>query len=199
MKHRVIVAAAVWVACGMPASGQAQTIYYKCKTPGGGATSYSETPCRRGDTEVRVIAAPAESGQPSPASAPAAAPPSTHDRQARLLDAKVAEAIGSGDLARAKGLALTAEHWQMIAAAERGAPAPVTGRTNADLRADARNSQACKDAQWSYDLDSSSSRKDVAVIGASRRRMYSACGMDEPQQINNRTYIYNAPPVYRPR
>jgi len=199
MKHRVLFAAAVLVACGLPAGGQAQTIYYKCQAAGGGATSYSDTPCRRGESEVRVIAAPAESSTPATASAPHGGQPSTQERQARLLDAKVAEAIGSGDLSRAKGLALTAEHWQMIAAAERGGPAPVTGRTSADLRADARNSRECKDAQWSYDVDSSSNRKDAAVIGAARRRMYSACGMDEPQQVNNRIYIQSTPPVYRPR
>ena len=198
MMHRFLFAAAVVAAFGLPADGQAQTIYYKCRAPGGGATSYSDTPCRRGESEVRVIAAPADSGPPATASAPPSGQPSTQERQARLLDAKVAEAIGSGDLSRAKGLALTAEYWQMIAAAERGA-APVTGRTSADLRADARNSRECKEAQWSYDVDSSSNRKDAAVIGASRRRMYSACGMDEPQQVNNRIYIQNAPPVYRPR
>jgi hypothetical protein len=193
-----------WVAIALVSfwvadTGQAQTIYYKCTPASGGAPAYSDTPCRRGESEVRVIAAPVESGQPSPAAAPSPAQPTTHERQARLLDAKVAEAISSGDLSRAKGLALTAEHWQMITAAERGGPAPVMGRTSADLRADARNSRECKEAQWSYDVDSSSSRKDAAVIGAARRRMYSACGMDEPQQINNRIYIQGAPPAYRPR
>ena len=53
-----------------------------------------------------------------------------------MLDAKVAEALGTGDFRRAKGLALTSEHWQMIAAAEQRINQAVTGRTDADLRAE---------------------------------------------------------------
>jgi hypothetical protein len=164
---------------------------YKCVSPTG-ATSFRDVPCSTADRQQRMRAE-AVGGQ-----ADGYRQPSTAERQAALLDAKVAEAIGSGDIPRAKGLALTADHWRMISEAESGRPI-TTGRTRSDLRAEAKNSRECKDAQWSYDVDASSIRKDAASIGAARRRMYSACGMEEPDQVTNRTTIYNAPGVYRPR
>jgi len=106
-----------------------------------------------------------------------------------MLDAKVAEAIGSGDFSRAKGLAVTPEHWQMISDAEKALRQPTTGRTDADLRAESKNSSACKDAQQSYDVEASSIRKDAAQINAAKRKMYSACGMNEPTVVENRTVI----------
>jgi hypothetical protein len=180
--------AALFACCG---TATAQQTLFKCVAPNG-ATSFRDVPCATTDRQQQMRAE-AVGGQPD-----GSRQPSTAERQAAMLDAKVAEAIGSGDIPRAKGLALTADHWRMISEAENGRPT-TTGRTRSDLRADARNSRECKEAQWSYDVDASSNRKDAAVIDASRRRMYSACGMDEPTQINNRTTIHNAPTTYRPR
>lgn len=110
---------------------------------------------------------------------------------ARLLDAKVAEAIGSGDLRGARALAVTPEHWRMIAEAEQQLRRPVTGKTDADLRAEAKNSRECESAQWSYDLAASANSSKRATVEAARSKMYSACGMNEPNNEDNRTVIIN--------
>ena len=172
-------------------TASAQGMLYKCVAPNG-STSFRDVPCATTDRQQQMRAE-AVGGQ-----ADGYRQPSTAERQAAMLDAKVAEAIGSGDIPRAKGLALTADHWRMISEAENGRSI-TTGRTRSDLRAEAKNSRECKEAQWSYDVDASSIRKDAASIGAARRRLNSACGMEEPDQVTNRTTIYNAPPTYRPR
>ncbi|MEF8699225.1 MAG: DUF4124 domain-containing protein [Candidatus Accumulibacter sp. UW25] len=189
------------LAVTVPFAAAGQTMY-KCKTPSGG-TLISDTPCASGMRQAQL----------SPGSSPAPAYPyrsqatmapdgQAQSSNARLLDAKVAEALGSGDFPRAKGLALTAEHWKMIAAAEQQLRQTVTGRTDADLRAEARNSKECKDAQWSYDVEASSIRNDAAQINSAKRRMYSACGMREPDNVNidNRTIVQRdrRPPVVAP-
>jgi hypothetical protein len=111
------------------------------------------------------------------------------DPNARILDAKIMEALGSGDFPRAKGLAVTPEHWRMIAEAEQRQGRSVTGRTSADLRAELQNSTRCREAQRSYETESSSVKKDFAMINATKHRMYVACGMNEPTVIENRTVI----------
>lgn len=167
----------------LSSTGISQT-HYRCKTPSGG-TIFSDVPCPSGTRqEQATYVSPQVHQQPTQAEYPAA---KTSD--ARMLDNKVAEAIGSGDFSRAKGLALTAEHWKMIADAEQRIRQPVTGRTDADLRAELKNSRECKEAQQSYDVEASSIRKDAAQINAAKRRMYSACGMNEPNVTDNRTVI----------
>jgi hypothetical protein len=152
---------------------------YKCKTPSGG-TMFSDTPCPGGSRQEQAVysAPPAQQYQ------------APQNNNARMLDAKVLEALGSGDIGRAKGLAVTPEHWQMISDAEqRGRQAPVTGRTDADLRASAGSSQECKAAQRSYDIEAGSLRHTKATVDAAKRGMYSACGMTEPTVIENKTVI----------
>ncbi len=159
-----------------PAIGQT---HYKCKTASGGIV-FSDVPCPSGSRQEK-----AEYVAPQAQQAPQYAAPQSSN--ARMLDAKVAAALGSGDFSRAKGLAVTPEHWQMISNAENGLRQPTTGRTDADLRAESKNSRECKEAQQSYDVEASSIRKDGAQINAAKRRMYSACGMNEPTVVENRT------------
>lgn len=174
-----------FLTAALPFTAVAQT-HYRCKTASGG-TIFSDVPCPSGTRqEQATYVAPQVRQQPSQDEF---APAKSSD--ARMLDNKVAEAIGSGDFSRAKGLALTAEHWKMISDAEQRIRQPVTGRTNADLRAESKNSRECKEAQQSYDVEASSIRKDAAQIGAAKRRMYSACGMNEPDVVDNRTFIDN--------
>jgi len=172
------LAAACVLFAGLSSPGLAQA-QYKCKTETG-STIFSDRPCPTGTRQEQAAQAPAPSRQFD------AAPT---NGSARMLTAKVAEALGSGDFARAKSLALTPEHWQMIAAAEQGTRRTVTGRTDADLRAEAKNSPECQSAQRSYEVEASSIRKDAAQINATKRRMYSACGMNEPTVVENRTVI----------
>ena len=181
---KYILAAALIAAAG---SSFAQTTY-RCKTPSGG-TVFSDAPCTSGAKQESVTTGGAmETQSRAPDTAGTA-----RNNNAALLDSKVAEAVGSGDFTRAESLALTPQHWQMISDAEQRGRMQVTGRTSADLRAESKNSSECKDAERSYDVEASSIRKDGAQIGAAKRRMYSACGMDEPTNINveNRTTIRN--------
>ena len=175
------VAVAVTVITG---SAYAQTTY-RCKTPSGG-TVFSDAPCFGGARQESVV-----TGSTSSVNRTVDSGNFGGSSNANLLDAKVAEAIGSGDMTRARTLALTPQHWQMISDAEQRKSATVTGRTSADLRAEARNSSECKDAERSYDNDASSILQNGAQIDAAKRRMYSACGMDEPVNVNvdNRTTI----------
>lgn len=179
LQEKEVKALAVLLAftVALPMSALSQT--YKCKTPSGG-TTFSDIPCQGGTRQERVI--------PGGQSEPQYQVP--QNGNARLLDAKVAEAIGTGDIGKAKGLAVTTEHWRMIAEAEqRPRQGVVTGRTDADLRAEAKNSQECKSAQRSYDVEASSIQRNGAAINAAKHAMYSACGMTEPTVIDNRTVI----------
>lgn len=184
----ILVFSAVSILLAVAGNASAQTTF-RCKTPSGG-TVFSDAPCSGGARQEGVIAG----GSAEHANRPADATGSARNGNSGLLDAKVAEAIGSGDITRAKSLALTPLHWQMIADAEQRGRTTVTGRTSADLRAEARTSSECKDAERSYDVEASSIRHDGAQVGAAKRRMYSACGMDEPTNINvdNRTTIRSA-------
>ena len=95
----------------------------------------------------------------------------------RQLDAAVKAAIAASDLPRARRLAVTAEHWEWIAEAEKNRPAQaVTGRTQADLRAEKGASQECREARRNYELESRSSES----IEKMKHLMYEACGMDPP-------------------
>lgn len=174
--------------------------YYKCRGPAGRA-SYADVPCAKGWSEEQVVseykrpAPPQRYVQPQQDAAPpqyAQQPqyvPPQKSSDARMLDAKVAEALGTGDFRRAKGLALTSEHWQMIAAAEQRINQAVTGRTDADLRAELGKSQECKSAQRSYDIESSSIARNGAAINAAQQRMYAACGITPPTVVENRTIV----------
>ncbi|MEF8730702.1 MAG: DUF4124 domain-containing protein [Candidatus Accumulibacter meliphilus] len=109
-----------------PALGQA---YYKCKTPSGG-TAFSDAPCSGEDREEQIFQG---SSQAYPDQRDAAR---TRNSEARVLDAKVAEAVATGDFGKAKSLAVTEKQWQTIAAAERRYE-----RRDDELRAEAKNSQ----------------------------------------------------------
>ncbi|MDD2742699.1 MAG: hypothetical protein PHV02_10515 [Rhodocyclaceae bacterium] len=111
------------------------------------------------------------------------------------LTSKVAGALASNDLSRARELALTQEHWKMISDAERRINTPVTGRTKADVRVEASQSRECRDAKMSYENESSSIKKDYALIDSAKRMMYAACGIDAPNEVTVRnTTIVNNPP-----
>jgi len=185
MMKNILVFSVISITIVLAGDAFAQTTF-RCKTPSGG-TVFSDAPCSGGARQESVITG----GAAESANRAAETTGSARNNNSSLLDAKVAEAIGSGDITRAKSLALTPLHWQMIADAEQRGRTTVTGRTPADLRAEAKNSSECKDAERSYDVEASSIRQNGAQIGAAKRHMYSACGMDEPTNINidNRTTI----------
>ncbi|MBE7421963.1 MAG: DUF4124 domain-containing protein [Zoogloeaceae bacterium] len=129
-----------------------------------GKVVYQDFPCG----QAPRVGAP----EPPPVAADSAASPVM-----RQLDAAVKAAIAASDLPRAKRLAVTAEHWEWIAEAEKNRPAQaVTGRTQADLRAEKGASQECREARRNYELESRSSES----IEKMKHLMYEACGMDPP-------------------
>jgi len=165
-----------------PALTQGQSVY-KCKSPSG-AIVLSDVACAAGTRQESVTHGEAPAGRTGQQ-------PTAHEMNARLLDNKVAAAIGSGDLSRAREIALTPEHWQWINEAEQGRRSQQpAGRTQADVQADMQGSSACKEAKWSYEVESSSIAKNAAKIDASRRQVNAACGLREPD-----TTVVSAPVV----
>lgn len=141
----------------------AQDSLHKC-VDAKGKVVYQDFPCG----QAPRVGAP----EPPPVAADSAASPVM-----RQLDAAVKAAIAASDLPRAKRLAVTAEHWEWIAEAEKNRPAQaVTGRTQADLRAEKGASQECREARRNYELESRSSES----IEKMKHLMYEACGMDPP-------------------
>jgi hypothetical protein len=141
-----------------------------------GKVSYQDFPCG----QAPAIGTPdaARTGAGSPAPADSAASPVM-----RQLDAAVKAAIAGRDLPRAKGLAVTAQHWEWIAEAEKEQQAqPVTGRTQADLRAEKGASQECRDARRNYELES----RSPEAIEKMKHLMYEACGMEAPADTRRR-------------
>lgn len=143
---------------------------YKCKTAGG-ATVISSTPCGAGEKTEKSVSAAAPSGA------------GDAQRDQAALDGKVAAALANGDFELARTLAVTAKHWQMIADAQRST-AQAASRSgsgaSADWRAEARNSQDCRDAQRNYDVDAGALGANPTKVEASKQRMYTACGIDPP-------------------
>ncbi|MDT3735732.1 MAG: DUF4124 domain-containing protein [Denitratisoma sp.] len=149
-----------------PVSAQGQ--FHKCVDARGKVT-YQDFPCGQSPR----IGTP----ESPPGSAAHPATDSASSPVMRQLDAAVKAAIASRDLPRAKGLAVTAQHWEWIAEAEQNQQVqPVTGRTQADLRAEKGASQECRDARRNYELES----RSPEAIEKMKHLMYEACGMDPP-------------------
>lgn len=148
----------------------AQGQFHKCVDAKGKVT-YQDFPCG----QAPAIGTPeaARSGAASPPPADSASSPVM-----RQLDAAVKAAIAGRDLPRARGLAVTAQHWEWIAEAEKDQQQaqPATGRTQADLRAEKSASPECRDARRNYELES----RSPEAIEKMKQLMYEACGMEAP-------------------
>ncbi len=155
-----------------PAFAQGQL--HKCVDAEGKVT-YQDFPCGR---------KPAFGTQDAPRSGAAHPPPadSAASPVMRQLDAAVRAAIAGRDLPRARGLAVTAQQWEWIAAAEKEQqPAqPVTGRTQADLRAEKSASPECREARRSYENET----RSPEAIEKMKHLMYEACGMAAPAEAS---------------
>lgn len=155
---------------------------YKCRNDKGG-TEFSDKPCRVGSVTVSI----SENLYPSTQSS---FQPQTNSPNAyqSTLDHMVDEAIGTGDLRRAKELALTSDHWEKIRLAE-----TPTQKSDAELKIQQANSDECSQAKRSYQLEAGAIRQNESLINSKKRLMYSACGMAEPNSVN----IRNSVKVYR--
>ena len=148
----------------------AQGQFHKCVDARGKIT-YQDFPC--GQAPAIGAAGAPRVGAASPPSADSAGSPVM-----RQLDAAVKAAIAGRDLPRARGLAVTAQHWEWIAEAEKDQQQaqPATGRTQADLRAEKSASPECRDARRNYELES----RSPEAIEKMKQLMYEACGMEAP-------------------
>ncbi|MBI4987496.1 MAG: DUF4124 domain-containing protein [Rhodocyclales bacterium] len=164
-----LLLALLLVPLAAPSPAAAQGQFHKC-VDAKGKVSYQDFPCG----QAPAIGTP-EAPRPNAASpAPADSASSPVMRQ---LDAAVKAAIAGRDLPRAKGLAVTEKHWEWIAEAEKTQQLqPVTGRTQADLRAEKGASQECRDARRNYELET----RSPEAIEKMKHLMYEACGMDPP-------------------
>lgn len=183
-----LLIALLLVPLAAPSPAAAQGQFHKC-VDAKGKVSYQDFPCGQAPT-VGTPETP-RSGAANPAPADSASSPVM-----RQLDAAVKAAIAGRDLPRAKGLAVTAQHWEWIAEAEQSQQAqPVTGRTQADLRAEKGGSQECKDARRSYENES----RSPEAIEKTKHLMYEACGMEAPADTSagtGQTVIVNRPRPY---
>jgi len=164
-----LLLALLLVPLAAPSPAAAQAKLHKC-VDAKGKVSYQDFPCG----QAPAIGTPdaARTGTASPAPADSASSPVM-----RQLDAAVKAAIAGRDLPRAKGLAVTAQHWEWIAEAEQSQQAqPVTGRTQADLRAEKGASHECRDARRNYESES----RSPEAIEKMKHLMYEACGMEAP-------------------
>lgn len=166
---------------------------YKCKDAKGNVT-FSNVSCGANTTQTLTDV---RSTRPVPSSPNNAVQGSGETKvgsespHTRQLDSLVKAAIVSGDIRRARDLAVTTKHWEWIDEAQKNAQTrPVIGRTEADLRAEKSGTQECQHAKRSLDLESSSKE----AIDTKRRLMYEACGMEVPVEVNvdnSRTVIDN--------
>lgn len=159
--------------CTFSAYGQT---YNKCRDSRGNV-SFTDRPCPAGSWNEMTV----ESVYP-PDSVAAPSGAENSNSSQRYLDMKVNEAIGTGDLRRAKELALTPEHWEKIRAAEKPTK---ESKSEAEIQAEMADSEKCKMAKRDYELaawkaDSFSGN----FVAAKKRIMYSACGMKEPTSVN---------------
>lgn len=154
---------------------------FKCPAENG-VVVYQDRPC---GSKSRI-----ESSNPSvehPATAPHASDVPSWERQ---IDALVRSAL-SRSISEARRLAVTEKHWRWIEeaeASERGArQQQAVGRTAADVRAERSETQACKDARRSYELES----RTPESIAVKKQLMYEACGIEPPGET---VVNINAPP-----
>ncbi len=165
----------------------AQSQFHKCVDAKGKVT-YQDFPCGQAPRIGTPEAPPGGAANPAPAD-------SASSPVMRQLDAAVKAAIASRDLPRAKGLAVTAQHWEWIAEAEKEQQQqaqPATGRTRADLRAEKSASQECRDARRNYENES----RSPEAIEKMKHLMYEACGMEPPADAaagTPQTVIVNRP------
>ena len=159
--------------CTFSAYGQA---YNKCRDSLRNV-SFTDRPCPA-DSRIEMTVEPAY--PPSSVTAPSGAGNSNSSQ--RYLDMKVDEAIGTGDLRRAKELALTPEHWEKIRAAETPTK---KSKNEAEIQAEMADSEKCKMAKRDYELAAWKADSFSGGFVASKKRiMYSACGMKEPTSVN---------------
>jgi hypothetical protein len=187
--HQLVLIPLVLICFASEASAQ----IYKCKDDKG-KVAYSDAPCSsKSNQTVTDLQPTTVSTSLETAGSPAVNVGAAESPLARQLDAAVKGALATGDIMRAQELAVTAKHWDWIAAAKRdGQQRHVIGRTDADLSAEKGGTQACQQAKRAYEFEAGAYKQNENAIDAKRSMMREACGMKEPTEVRiskNRTTI----------
>lgn len=161
---------------------QANLVYgetYKCRSSDG-RIMYSGTLCPTGSVTV--------SATETALTSQSVVPIQTNSPNVHMinLDMMVDEAIGTGDLMRARELALTPEHWAKIRVAE-----TPKQKTSTEIKAEQAYSEDCRDAKSRYKMSvmAGGFPQNKELIDANKLLMYSACGMSEPNSTSINTTV----------
>jgi hypothetical protein len=103
--------------------------------------------------------------------------------QSKDLDAAVARAVLDLDFKLAKSLAVTKEHWRLIALAEGESAPPQPQIIAVNNQPEISRAEECAQAKDSFESVSRISWRDRDLVAAKKSLMYSACGVSEP--VNN--------------
>lgn len=149
---------------------------YKCRGSNG-RIEYRDHPCSA-NSATESVSKPVftTTGVPvQPNQSEVAVQTNSSNANMRDLDVMVDEAIGTGNLRRAKELALTSEHWAKIRAAQ-----TPKQKSDAEIKVEQASSEECKQAKRAYDLEAGAIKPNSAQIDAKESLMHIACGAREP-------------------
>lgn len=111
--------------------------------------------------------------------------PTTQLVQANALDSAVTRAVLDQDFKLAKSLAISKEHWRLIAIAEvEAAPQPLIA---ANSQPEISRADECALAKDNFESVSRTSWRDKDLVAAKKSVMYVACGVPEP--VHNRPIL----------
>ena len=100
--------------------------------------------------------------------------------QANAINSAVTRAVLNQDFKLAKSLAISKEHWRLIAIAEgEAAPQPLIV---ANSRPEISRADECAQAKDNFESVSRTSWRDKDLVSAKKSVMYVACGVPEPVQ-----------------
>jgi hypothetical protein len=157
-------------------------------------TVYTDEPCTKTSKQTLVEFKPkpqqmAKNTQQnqSPVNQTPVNQPASQETSNAALDNAVTQAVLSKNFELAKSLAVTKEHWRLIAVASQ--PVPVKAVVE-PVQVAANN--PCEDATKEFDYTSRVNWRDSDLIAAKKSIMYAACGINEPVQpvIIGQTYGY---------
>lgn len=132
---------------------------------------YSDSPC--GKAEKQTLITIQAKSQPD-----TQAQQTAQLAQVKALDLAVTNAVLSRDFKLAKSLAVTKEHWRLIAIAEGEATPQVLTVVNSQPVV-SREAE-CAQATYDFDYVSSTSWRDKDLVAAKKSIMYATCGVSEP-------------------
>jgi hypothetical protein len=174
---RYLFTTASFMMAGFLLSMHANAEVYKCtfadSVSGQNKVIYSDAPCGKSEKQtLTAIQLQSQLAKKTPEVTPL--------MQAAALDTAVARAVLSRDFKLAKSLAITKEHWRLIAIAEGEAVAQPLIVANSQPTVS--REEECAEAKYDFELASRISWRDKDLVAAKKSVMHVACGVPEPVQ-----------------